>query len=768
MEKHPSKRRRVEERSDRPSIHHGLHRIGERASHLGDRKEEPLVPKIVLPLQENTHHDDPARPGPQSRNAERSRPSQSENRLRARQPNPTMPNSNLQSTAQPASTVLAVAINNGQGVVSTIDVPMASRSESIPGYGMLTMPNGANQPSSTGQPGNNPSSVNNNPAAVTPPPAEAAAQARNQALSTQEAMAKQLNVAPQAPSNTAPNAIPAPSQSLMAINAPDSHSQEVLSMPSTPIPSTPQSSLAPSASSYFSSSPTSIFQSTLPETSASTTSIASPVITSNTLIPNISQIPSTSNSTSPGENFHREFRTEHMLMPNVASTPSTTSTPSTSTPISLNSATSVLSATGLTSASQSVTSEASSFSIQSSAASSSGAASLTSASASQSLTGFETSTRGSQTITSASSSGSFNSFSTLSTSANLPSQTSGSSSSLPFTSGSATTTGAGAGGIAGAGNTSSASSPASSATGGSGGSGAPPTPVLVGGIVGGVAGLTMILALLLLFLRWRRGKQSQRRNISPPIPQHLGPGGVPQAVEESGNMTQRSSTTPIAAAGFFGRLRPASSQTTTTADTAPSERGFQKISGRKLPSVLASGGDGYGNSAIATGPSTGPPGPSSSRGVTPGIGPSASLAPALRPSSPHSLSGSSFYRDSHGFYGGVVPENAEADSSSSPSTSPSHATPLAVSGRSPQGRGGPSPRPPEVANIRPGPARTPVINQPGTVPMRTPSRANQPPPRPERGTTPPPPTPFRDGLGRSHPSQDGSRGSRFREDTTPP
>ena len=271
-------------------------------------------------------------------------------------------------------------------------------------------------------------------------------------------------------------------------------------------------------------------------------------------------------------------------------------------------------------------------------------------------------------------------------------------------------------------------------------------------------------------------------------------------------MTQRSSfTTPFATAGLLGRLRPSSAQTATTADTGPSERGFQKISGRKLPSVLASGGDGYGNNSTAgpsTGPSSGPiaggvtpvgaatrsltgagAGPSQmiggpqSRNLAPGDGPFAGLGPALRPNSPpHSLSGSSFYRDSHGFYGGVVPESttqAETDTSSSPSTSPHFPAPLSVTGRSPhqaQDSGGPFNRQPEVAITRPGPARTPVINQPGTVPIRTPSRAHQPQSRgPAPGTPPlPNPNPFRDGVGRSHPSQDGSRGSRFREDTTPP
>ena len=429
---------------------------------------------------------------------------------------------------------------------------------------------------------------------------------------------------------------------------------------------------------------------------------------------------------------------------------------------------------------------ASSISSQSAAlhASSSSAESLAAlTSTSRNPSGFTTSTLRSQTLSPGSSTLVTPTSTTLgssalsltsnpsSASASSASQTSSQAPSGSFTSGSPSSTGGGAGGIGGTGNTASAL-PTATPGAGSGGSSTPPASVLAGGIVGGVAGATILVLILVLLFRWRRGKMAERRTISPPIPQTIGPGGVPQP----GNMTQRSSITPIAGAGFFGRLRPASSQTATSAETGPSERGFQKISGRKLPSVLTSGGDGYGDNAAA-GPSaapapasasTNPTGPAGSRsqGVAPGQGPFAGLAPALRPGSPNrSLSGSSFYRDSHGFYGGIVPESttqAETDISSSPSTSPSYPAPLNISDRSQA-----SQRQPEVAITRPGPARTPVINQPGVVPIRSPSRANQPPPRLARGT-PPPQTPFRDGLGRSHPSQDGSRGSRFREDTTPP
>lgn len=299
--------------------------------------------------------------------------------------------------------------------------------------------------------------------------------------------------------------------------------------------------------------------------------------------------------------------------------------------------------------------------------------------------------------------------------------------------------------------------PASSSTGaaGSGGGSSPSTPALVGGVVGGVAGLALILAFILFYLR-RRHRKINQRNISPPnlqgISTGIGPGG--------GSMTQRSSAAiPLAGAGFFRRLRPDSGATATTTETVPSERGFQNLGGRKLPSVLSSRGDGYGDIPFGSAGSPVTPGPSSSRGAAPPSIPIVTAAPgAPGHASPESLSGSSFYRDSQGFYGGpgqgqAGPEPPSNSSSmvvgpASPPQSPIHPPTGAL-------------QPPEgVAVMRPGPARTPVTTQGGLSPMRGPHTRGTPPPPQIPGTIQERP---RDGLGRSHPSMDGSRGSRFAE-----
>ncbi|KAL8652211.1 MAG: hypothetical protein Q9226_004368 [Calogaya cf. arnoldii] len=225
-------------------------------------------------------------------------------------------------------------------------------------------------------------------------------------------------------------------------------------------------------------------------------------------------------------------------------------------------------------------------------------------------------------------------------------------------------------------------------------------------------------------------------------------------------MTERSSAAvPLATAAFFRRLRPGSGATATTTDTTPSERGFQNLGGRKLESVLSSRGDGYGDVPFGAAGTSATPGPSSARGQPPPSIPIVSGAPGAVPghSSPESLSGSSFYRDSQGFYGGPGqgrpgPDPASNSSSmyvgpASPPQSPTHAPPV-----TPQGQEG-------IAVMRPGPARTPITTQGGLSPMRGPPVRGTPPPH-IPGTIPERP---RDGLGRSHPSMDGSRGSRFAE-----
>ncbi|KAL9101012.1 MAG: hypothetical protein Q9163_003678 [Psora crenata] len=561
------------------------------------------------------------------------------------------------------------------------------------------------------------------PGLVSPLPAEAASAARAEALATQEALAELTDQSlpsaegPPPPVPTAavssyasPNPASTQNQSAISIQVPDTTSQKPLSQPSTPVPQSPETTASPST--YF-----------LPSQQATST-------------PPISQAPDPMSNSFPSPKSN-----------------STTSASSTMAPSSPTTSILGLSTSSTADASVSTLDPMS----QSALLSPSSTAALSQTSESRtyrftaSPTTFLTSSMA-MTMASATSP------------SNNPS--SGTTSSTGLISGT-TSTGAAFGGTPTSGETSSASTSAGS--GSEGGNSMPPTKVLVGGIVGGIAGAVLILVALLFLLRRRRGRVGGVKTISPPAPQTAGAGSAALGGGESGTMTQRSSSVPIAAAGFFARLRPSSSQTAVTTDTAPSERGFQKISGRKLPSVLQSGGDGYG--VTPAGSSAGPSSAPYAQGLVPSQGPFVGLAPALRPSTPRSLSGSSFYRDSQGFYGGLGPADTSSeptDPSASPLSSsptfpapPSAGAPLAAAGRSP-GQSSPG-----IPNIRPGPARQPIINQGGVVPMRTPTRPQQPRPRAEPPIAENSFQPSRDPLGRSRPSQDGSRQSRFRESTTP-
>jgi hypothetical protein len=155
---------------------------------------------------------------------------------------------------------------------------------------------------------------------------------------------------------------------------------------------------------------------------------------------------------------------------------------------------------------------------------------------------------------------------------------------------------------------------------------------------------------------------------------------------------------PAALASLAAFNKRSSQRSEQTVSTAPSERGFYRVSGRKLPSVLQTGGDGYGGGDTNT------------------------------------LSGSSFYRDSTGFYGGGGPSHGPG--------SPLAANPVGPSVDRDSG----------VPVMRPSPARTPVTEQGPFKPLTPP-----PPLQPPRLDRP-------DSLGRSHPSQDGSHASRFTEE----
>ncbi|KAL6856439.1 hypothetical protein J3F83DRAFT_396235 [Trichoderma novae-zelandiae] len=122
---------------------------------------------------------------------------------------------------------------------------------------------------------------------------------------------------------------------------------------------------------------------------------------------------------------------------------------------------------------------------------------------------------------------------------------------------------------------------------------------VIGGVVGGLAGAAFFLVLILLALRYKRRQLNASAAAGQPTSEGRGlppaittPDGAPSGGNDgSGSaMTERYSGAGLTAA-FTGLATKSSSASANSAETA--ERGFYRVSGRKLPSVLHLGGDGY-------------------------------------------------------------------------------------------------------------------------------------------------------------------------------
>ncbi|GIJ87798.1 hypothetical protein Asppvi_006711 [Aspergillus pseudoviridinutans] len=250
------------------------------------------------------------------------------------------------------------------------------------------------------------------------------------------------------------------------------------------------------------------------------------------------------------------------------------------------------------------------------------------------------------------------------------------------------------------------------------------TKRIVGGVVGGLAGAFFLLGLLLFLLRRRKTSLFRPNRGLPASDGTGGTAGEGGSVSRTEMASRRSSRDPLFTASYFApaftkRWRQSNqtvrSQDSTFTSTTTSERGFQKISGRKIPSVLQSGGDGYGGGFDQGSPTASEP------------------SMSLPPGSP------------------VQPRSVI----SQPPPSMPYGMPLDVSYTRE------ADEPESVVVFRPSPARTPVASSTNVSVVNVPA-ASRVIPQPS-GTLSPTMPQRPDGLGRSHPSFDGSRGSRFTE-----
>lgn len=129
----------------------------------------------------------------------------------------------------------------------------------------------------------------------------------------------------------------------------------------------------------------------------------------------------------------------------------------------------------------------------------------------------------------------------------------------------------------------------------------PTTSSVIGGIVGGVAGIAIVALVLMMFIKWRRAQGNGIKLLgdgkSPSGRLSLfsnrgGPG------DGGGGMTGPSGSTfgvpaALASLAAYKQSSQQSQQPMIEGTPDSSEKGFYRVSGRKLVSVLESGGDGY-------------------------------------------------------------------------------------------------------------------------------------------------------------------------------
>ncbi|KAK1538459.1 hypothetical protein CPAR01_08572 [Colletotrichum paranaense] len=269
----------------------------------------------------------------------------------------------------------------------------------------------------------------------------------------------------------------------------------------------------------------------------------------------------------------------------------------------------------------------------------------------------------------------------------------------------ATASGDGTAGGIGGGAAGTAAPTSTSTSDNSSGSGSPtPTATVVGSVVGSLAGAAFLVVLVFLALRWKKRTGGRFRLSEASAGKRgilTGSGGPPGG--NGGGMVQRSlsfdPTTAAAGAGAGAGAMAVAHKPSSRRASEPSEtgeRGFVRVAGRKLPSVLQAGGDGY---------------------TDPREGTSAAV----------NDDESVYFRDSQAFFD----PNGQT-------------TRLAL--------GSPMRPVSGVVVFKESPARTPVTES-----------APFPPPAASPQTNPPfvpLQPPGRDPIGRTLPSQDGSRGSR--------
>lgn len=232
------------------------------------------------------------------------------------------------------------------------------------------------------------------------------------------------------------------------------------------------------------------------------------------------------------------------------------------------------------------------------------------------------------------------------------------------------------------------------------------TPQVVGSVVGSLAGAALILAIILILLRRHKRRQGGALQLTDSHHTDNEQQPMRQVQVQAPPRPARASLVPSAFLNRFSGLSKSTAET-----SSPTERSFQRVSGRKLPSAFSEGmtSDQFAHSGHMSG-----------------------------------MTESSFYTDDQGTYGGPG-LNKEYGGGFGKET-----------GENPFAGGAGS------MNFRPSPARTPIIHHPNENPFDDTNQTLSPPMSPNPFSSPADLSP-RAALGRSLHSADGSRSSRFTE-----
>ena len=247
--------------------------------------------------------------------------------------------------------------------------------------------------------------------------------------------------------------------------------------------------------------------------------------------------------------------------------------------------------------------------------------------------------------------------------------------------------------------------------------------------MGGLGAFALLLVAILFVLR------RHKRRVADQALEDAAYGGPLPATGASPETAERPGLTPLAAAAanFFGR-GPRHTRQQSTVSEPTSEQGFYRVGGRKIEPVL--GGPRPGKS-LEAGHSLDDEGESATHAGAPPP-PLSSSGPAAAAAGPSRLPG----------HPAAPSPVSSAGAAAMPATSRIQEEKEEEAGREPM----PVPSPGRDPTPVPSPGRSPTAPSPSRPP--------------EHYTTRPPlgGSAGRDGLGRSLPSHDGSRASKFTED----